>query len=144
MTKEEFIELVRISLPLNHNPLLVERYISVAYASFVKQFFNHNLFQTEYFTKEFTDVPVLRNDVTEFYYSMLPAKILNISRNGSGVYSIDATGSPELNFAPLPDRGFKVLSDLAVLKVSNMVPYTTIQSRVEYRKELIQLVNHPM
>jgi hypothetical protein len=139
MTKAQLVELIRLSLPLDHNPVLVEKYITIAYNSFVKKYFNENGFQTELFTKEYLNIDVLRNDTTELYYLNLPAQILNVSRPGSGVYSIDASETSELVFSPLSDRGYKVLSDLAVLKVSGVIPFTVIGRRVEFRKELIQI-----
>lgn len=139
MTKGEFIELVKRSLPLDHGLTLVEYYVGMAYDSFVKSYLGNSTKTKEHFSKLYQDIEIERDNNTEFYYSILPADILKVSRPGSGVWTIETTASPSLYFIPLPDMTFKIIHNLTALKIPTHVPYVVLDNKVHYRVKLLSV-----
>lgn len=140
MKKQEFTELIRLSLPTDQNPVLVEKYISIAYDTFVKGFFNNAKTLNDNYTKNYF-VPVHRNETTGKYYSIIPARYIKLNRPGSGVINIDTAGSADLNFIPLTDAHYKVINSLTALKIPSYIPFVVIGDRINYFASLLHITD---
>jgi len=137
MRKDKFSELIRRSLPTDHNKSVVDGYISLGYDAFVKNLFAQGGYYNEYFTKTYSDVPVEKYPDKDVYYSTLPAKVLNIKRPGGGVWTIDTTGTYDLTFVPIADMTHKIISNLTALKIPSHIPYVLFGNEVQYRVRVL-------
>ena len=140
MKKQEFTELIRLSLPTDQNPVLVEKYISIAYDTFVKGFFNSGKALNDNYTKEFT-LTVNRNETTGRYFSIIPVRYMKLNRPGSGIINIDTTASADLNFIPLTDNNYKVINTLNALKMPSYIPFVVLGDRINYHVSLLHITD---
>jgi hypothetical protein len=139
MRKDKFIELIRRSIPTDHNPAVIDGYISLAYNAFVKNTFMQDVIHNEYFTKLYEGVDVEGEANNDYYFATIPATILSIRRPGGGVWSIDTTGSYDLTFVPIPDMTFKIIENLTALKVPSHIPYVNLGNRVQFRVRVLNI-----
>lgn len=131
MKKKEFTELVRLSLPIDYNPLLIEKYISIAYNTFVKSVFNSNRIYNDNYTKEY-ELDVTKDDNTGNYYSIIPVGYIKLNRPGSGIINIDTLGTADLNFVPMTDANYKIVNNLTALKLKSYIPYIVVENKIKY------------
>ena len=81
MKKKEFTELIRLSLIKDVNPLVVDKYVSMAYDSYVQGYWmSIKGGSLDVFTKLFEGVEI-RNEGKQ-YYSDLPASLIDLPRTG--------------------------------------------------------------
>lgn len=129
MTKREFTELIRLSITKDINPLVVEKYISMAYNTYVQNHWrNKNTHSIDMFSKVFEDQPVLQSGKRS--YVLLPKSIIDIPRNGSGVLSIEYPDDIDANFVPISVTQAKVMRNLEVYKVTGPVPFLVESTRI--------------
>lgn len=139
MRKDKFIELIQRSIPTDHNPTVIEAYISLGYNTFVKNLLKQDSLYNEYFTKTYEGVAVEKEANNDFYYSTLPAKVMNLKRPGGGVWTIDTTGSYDLTFVPIPDMTYKIINNLTALKIPSHIPYAVMGGKVQYRVRMLPI-----
>jgi len=135
MKKREFTELIKLSITKDINPMVIEKYISMAYNTYVQNHWrNKNTHTIDLFCKLFEDVEV--KEVGGQYYSVIPASIIDIPRPGSGVISIEMTGDMDLIFVPVTVTGHKTMNNLEVYKTTGPVPFTVTREKIYYQTKL--------
>lgn len=140
MKKREFTELIRLSITKDINPMLIERYISMAYNTYAQNHWrNKNTHTIDLFCKLFTNVDVIEEN--NQYYSIVPASIIDIPRPGSGVMSIEMTGDMDLIFVPVTVTGHKTMNGLEVYKTTGPVPFTVTREKIYYQSKLYGIYN---
>lgn len=132
MKKKEFTELIRLSLIKDVNPLVVDKYVSMTYDSYVQGYWmSIKGGSLDVFTKLFEGVEI-RNEGKQ-YYSDLPASLIDLPRTGGGVMNIHMIGSMDLTFVPVTIVGHQSLNELEVYKLTGPVPFVVTKEKVYYK-----------
>lgn len=132
MKKREFIELIRLSLFKDVNPMVVDKYVSMAYDSYVQEYWvSIRGGALDYFTKLFEGVEVKSKG--RQYYSDLPVSLIELPRTGGGVMNIYMTGDMDLTFVPVNMINHQILNELEAYKLTGPIPYMVTKDKVYYQ-----------
>jgi hypothetical protein len=131
MKKREFTELIVGSITKDINPLVVEKYISMAYNMYVQNHWqNKRIRSIDMFMKTFESQAI--SDPNGKPYTTIPASIIDIPRPGSGVMSIETIGEVDVTFVPVTLSQHKVLQPLESYMVSGPIPYFVADNKIWY------------
>jgi hypothetical protein len=113
---------------------IVAYYIGRVYNAMLSEILAKKFSNIDPYTKEYTDIPINKNEATNIYYSLLPEKIINIPRRaGNGVISIRGMQSESIEFAPMQNNTFRIIDGLDVDMIDDVVGYIYKGDRVEYK-----------
>jgi hypothetical protein len=134
MIKREFTELIKESITKDVNPLVVEKYISMAYNMYVHNHWqNKRTKSIDLFSKLFESQAI---SGTGKQFVTIPASIIDLPRPGSGVLSIEMTGEVDANFVPITISQHKTLRSLDVYKVTGPIPFFVADGKIHFLGKL--------
>jgi hypothetical protein len=140
MTKREFTELIRLTVTKDINPAVVEKYISMAYNTYVQNHWRNKRTQSiDMFTKLFESQAISEQNGKA--YITLPASIIDLPRPGSGVLSVEMPGEIDCNFVPITVTQQQTLRSLEVYLVSGPVPFLVASGKIQFMGKLVGITH---
>lgn len=111
---------------------MVAKYIGRAFNMVLWEIFTGGLYNLDNYTKKYTSVAVSYNSTEEKYYSVLPEKIVQLRRPGSGVMKIQTIKGTALSFIPVANQEVELLDGQEVDLIDSSIRYVVIGQTVEY------------
>jgi hypothetical protein len=139
MTKSQLIELIQRRLPNKVHLQVIEKYLEIAYGQMLDALFASDESLMDQYSVIYYNVPVVSISGQESY-SLLPAKIANLSGSGSGVRNIFTT-SMDSKFAPMTRSSMDVLDGMEAIELDPIIPFITQNNIVRYIGLPVEIVN---
>lgn len=141
MTKEEFIRLIQDRLgddKQKYHPNVLNKWISMGFNTIFYQTFRKDLGNLDLYSKQYNDVPVVKDVVTDKYYCEFPCPTVQLPDPAEGVRGIHQKKErglgygASLMFVPVTISSAIAFDGLDVNKVDHMIMYVVTNNRIEF------------
>ena len=130
MKKEQWVSLVRqrASTPDKTIDLRVaSAACSAAYIALINELSRRNIVELDAYSRQYKSIAI-STDSDGSKYSIIPAKIVPISNPQEGIREISTSTGTGLEFVPISNNNLRLVQDLDVNLVDEIVGYTLVQN----------------
>lgn len=141
MTRQQIIELIQHKLCGGnmtpdllgkYHPEVIAKWVDAVLADYFFAIFRQNPDNFDTYAKPFKNVPVLFDEDTDTWYSLLPSPVLQFTQTQEGVRDIRTMKGKGIEFEPIMFGSAEVFNDLDAGKIDSVIGYITFQDRVTY------------
>ena len=147
MIKEKLIKLVQSKFTgvnatadtrNQYHPLYIEQYLNMAFNTLIYTTFRKDLSNLDQYCKTYHDVPVLHEESTDTYYSLLPVPVVQLPDAANGVRRISGMQNKyTTEYIPLKRDSWDIWAQNNVAQTSKENGYCPRIDRVEYFRKPI-------
>ena len=141
MIKSKLIELIRghilgsnetVDRIYQADPRRLELDIAAAFNTTYIQIFKKSPSNLDRYVKVYKNVSVIQDPDTLTYYSLLPAKVIQYSTRGDGVWNINTMQGQDISFVPMDRNKNEIFYGSEWDSIDDVIKFSVINNRVEY------------
>ena len=133
MIKIEVIELLSERFP-QVLPQILEQAIGRAFNQIMYEVFRQDPSNFDLYAKPYVNVPVVKDPLTDIWYSLFPEQITQLPDHAEGVRRINRMKGKGMEFVPIQKDSIATFAELDVSRVDSTIGYSVGPDRVEYER----------
>ena len=134
MKKSQYIDEVRNIVGKEFHYKQIEAVLDNLYRQNVHDLTRQRLDSFDFLSKEYNEVAVSKDAISNIYYTALPVEILQFTDPTEGVRSINTVQGTDLNFSPTSENKVKLLTGLNFDNINTRIGYWVRHDKIWYYK----------